>query len=67
MPVPAVHCQPPLLAAGSPSTSWRMNQRSPSCQLMSRSLTRNDAEIIRARLCIQPVAANWRIAASTTG
>ena len=53
--------------ATSPSTRWRMNCASPTRQSISRSLVRNDAAIMRARLCIQPVAASWRIAASTIG
>ena len=44
-----------------------MKWRSPSRQSCWRSLVRNEPTIIRARLCIQPVAASWRIAASTTG
>mgnify|MGYP003455105192 CR=1 FL=1 len=67
VPVPAVHCQPPLLEATSPSMRWRMNSASPSCQLSRRSLVRNEAAIIRARLWTNPVARSWRMAASTTG
>ena len=44
-----------------------MKCASPMRQSTSRSLVRNDAVSIRARLCIQPVFANWRIAASITG
>jgi len=44
-----------------------MNHHSPQRQSISRSFTRNEAAIIRTRLCIQPVSPNWRIAASTMG
>ena len=44
-----------------------MKWASPRRQSIRRSLARKLAAIIRARLCIQPLAASWRIAASTTG
>ena len=44
-----------------------MNHRSPARQSMCRSLARKLAATIRARLCIQPVAASCRIPASTKG
>jgi len=56
MPLLALHCQPPLLAARSPSTRRSMKARSPQRQSMIRSLTRKEATIMRQRLCIQPLA-----------
>ena len=38
-----------------------------SCHKRSRSFTRNDATIIRTRLCIQPVVHSSRMPASTMG
>ena len=67
VPVEAVHCQPPLFEATSPSVRWRMNSASPRRQSARRSLVRNEAAIIRARLWTYPDARSWRIAASTTG
>src|ERR1700690_1647053 len=66
-PQPAVHCQPSEFCARSASTSVSQNQRAPSVHGSSKSFTRNDATIIRTRLCIQPVAHNSRIPASTMG
>ena len=53
--VPATHCQFSALLARSASTSVSQNQRSPCCQSCSRFFTRNEAVIMRTRLCIQPV------------
>ena len=39
----------------------------PSCQSISRCLIRNEATIMRTRLCIQPVSQSWRMPASTIG
>ncbi len=36
-------------------------------QSISKSLARNDATIMRHRLCIHPVSRSWRMAASTMG
>ena len=66
-PVPALHCQPPLLLAISPSTSLRMKNASPSRQWIRRSLVRNMDVIMRSRLCMKPSAESWRIPASTMG
>jgi len=55
-PQPVVHCQLKVLAARSASTSVFQNQRAPRCQCSIRSLVRNDAMIMRTRLCIQPVS-----------
>ena len=44
-----------------------MKCASPTRQSTPRCFVRNEATIIRARLCIQPVARSWRIAASTIG
>ena len=44
-----------------------MNQRSPRRQSISRSLVRNEAAIIRTRLCMKPVAASSRMPASRSG
>ncbi len=44
-----------------------MKCRAPCVHSMCRSLTRNDATIIRTRLCIQPWPSSWRIPASTIG
>ncbi len=44
-----------------------MKYRAPRVHSWCRSLTRKLAVIIRIRLCIQPWASSWRIAASTTG
>ena len=51
----------------SPSLSQWRKYRSPRRQSISRSLTRNDAAIIRTRLCIQPVERSSRMPASTIG
>ncbi len=51
----------------SPSTNCSRNHRAPHCHGRCRSLTRNDATIMRTRLCMKPVWANWRIPASTIG
>ena len=51
----------------SPSTSCSRNHRAPHCHGRCRSLTRNDATIIRTRLCMKPVSASWRMPASTIG
>jgi hypothetical protein len=56
VPVDAAHCQPPLLAARSPSTRFCMKNRSPRRQSRNRFFERNMATTIRSRLCIQPVA-----------
>jgi len=44
-----------------------MKCSAPRCQCTCRSLTRNDATIMRTRLCIQPSARSCRIPASTSG
>ncbi|CAN5701114.1 hypothetical protein BH24ACT15_BH24ACT15_02460 [soil metagenome] len=59
VPVPAAHCQPPLLLAMSPSTRWRRKCASPWRQSLSRSLHKNEATIMRARLCIHPCVSSW--------
>jgi deoxyribodipyrimidine photo-lyase len=66
-PQPATHCHPNVLFARSASTSVSQNQRAPSCHGCSKSLTRNEATIMRMRLLIQPVWLSWRIPASTMG
>ena len=66
-PDPATHCQLPTLFARSASTRVFQNQASPRRQSIRRSLTRKEATIIRARLCIQPIDQSWRMPASTTG
>ena len=67
VPQPATHCQPIVLLARSASTSVSQNQRAPSIQLTRRFFVRNDATIIRTRLCIQPVCQSSRMPASTIG
>ena len=49
-PTEETHCQFPLLFAWSPSTSQRMNQRSPWRQSMPSCFVRNEAATSRARL-----------------
>ena len=44
-PVEAIHCQLPLFCAGSPSSSRRSNQSSPSRQSRCRSFVRNEPTI----------------------
>ncbi|NBN97240.1 MAG: hypothetical protein EBV41_06395 [Actinobacteria bacterium] len=56
VPVPAVHCQPWLFEAMSPSTKCFMKNFAPHCHGRCRSLTRKLATIMRTRLCIHPVA-----------
>ena len=67
VPVPAHHCQPCWLLATSASTNCSKNHFAPHCHGRCRSLTRNEAAIIRTRLCMKPVALSWRIPASTIG
>ena len=66
-PQPLPDCQPCELEARSPSASSAMKCRAPCGHHTCRSLTRKLAVTIRTRLCIQPVAASWRIPASTNG
>ena len=65
--VPATHCQPWLLLARSPSTRCRRKCRAPRRQSRCRSFTRNDATIIRTRLCTYASPSSCRIPASTIG
>ena len=51
-PLPATHCQPPLLLARSASTSVSQNHLAPVCQGINRCLVRKEAVIIRTRLCM---------------
>ena len=44
-----------------------MKAVSPQRQSQIRSLTKNEATTMRQRLCIQPLALSWRMAASTNG
>ena len=67
VPVEALHCQPPLLEAISPSTRCSIKNFSPFCQSMSKFLLKNIATIILNLLCIQPVANISLIPASTIG
>ena len=67
VPVPAVHCQPWLFDARSPSTRWPRKWRAPHHHGRWRSLTRKLAVTIRTRLCIQPMPSSWRMPASTSG
>ena len=69
VPLPADPLPTVLVAdARSPSTSRSHEvSRAPHCQGRWRSLTRNDAVIMRTRLCIQAVDRSWRMPASTIG
>jgi deoxyribodipyrimidine photo-lyase len=67
LPVPATHCQLPALQATSPSASRDPKCRYPCRQSMPRLRVRNEAVIIRARLCMKPSADSCRIPASTIG
>ena len=67
VPLPADHCHPPLFAATSPSTRCCKKCASPFLQSTRRSFVRNDAVIMRARLCMKPVSRSCRMAASTMG
>ena len=59
-PVPATHCQLPVV--GDVAVEQQVLEvAAPSRQSRPRSLTRNEATIMRARLCIQPSRRSWRM------
>ena len=60
-------CQPPLLAARSPSTSNSMKARSPQRLAGDQVFDQIKARSCGKRLCIQPVWLSWRMAASMIG
>ena len=52
---------------GRPRTACPRTRPRPSCQGSSRCFIRKEAQIMRTRLCIQPVCHNSRMPASTMG